>query len=425
MALSCTFEDQEYRDGAILYACKIKYQSVPSKILKVRGKHLPGKTNDDVQEIRFVKCNIPVVPAGLTRIFPNMIDLSIWKSNLKFVCNKDLIEYRNLKQLYLYDNKLEFVPGNLFDGFTNLEEVGLNDNKLEMIEPTLLFGLDKLKVIDISDNPRYRKNYSEYNEHDPNASLEEVRAEIAQVYAENVEEHLILRKEFEEQIAKRGNFDEFSDESSDSDEDDDAPDTTLRNDQNPDEPQNILFKDIQTFIQTDTFKDFRIQIDDQEFPVHKFLLAARSPTLAEILKNNPEVENLNLVDISVEIFEIILKFLYTDELPGDDGTNFLHLFAAAGKLRIQELKNYAATKLIDNIEEENVLEVLNLSNKYEHEELRQKSFEQIKKNYPKIIFKDKWESETEIVTKIIEVFKKKEEAIKKLEEEFENVRMSQ
>ncbi|KAL7013176.1 hypothetical protein ACKWTF_015234 [Chironomus riparius] len=80
--------------------------------------------------------------------------------------------------------------------------------------------------------------------------------------------------------------------------------------------------------------------------IHEFLLAARSPILAEILKSNPEVENLNLVEISVEIFKIILKFLYTDELPGGNGTNVLNLFAAAGKLKIEELKNFLGTKLL-------------------------------------------------------------------------------
>jgi len=176
------------------------------------------------------------------------------------------------------------------------------------------------------------------------------------------------------------------------------------------------------FHETDkSFIDFHIQIDDREFPVHKFLLAARSPTLAEILKNNPEVENLNLVDISVEIFEIILKFLYTDELPGDNGTNFLHLFAAAGKLKIEELKEYAATKLIDQTDEKNALDILKISNKYEHDELRQFAYGKIKEENPKIEFKDEWSKDVETLIKIIEAFKMKEEAIKKAEEEFKNL----
>jgi len=61
--------------------------------------------------------------------------------------------------------------------------------------------------------------------------------------------------------------------------------------------------------------------------------------MAEIFRNNPEAANLNLVDIPVDIFEIILKFLYTDELPDENETNFVQLFVAANRLQIKELKN--------------------------------------------------------------------------------------
>jgi len=184
--------------------------------------------------------------------------------------------------------------------------------------------------------------------------------------------------------------------------------------------KTTLAYDLTSFTQNENTKDFRIIIEDQEFPVHKFLLAARSPTLAEILKNNPEVENLNLVDISVEIFEIILKFLYTDELPVEDGTNFVHLFAATGKLQIQELKKFAALRLIDQIDDENALEILKLSNIYDHDELKQKAFQQIKRKYPKIKFLDQWASNVEKINNVVKLFQQMEEEVKKLEEQFQN-----
>ena len=72
--------------------------------------------------------------------------------------------------------------------------------------------------------------------------------------------------------------------------------------------QKGLIGDLRRFMQNENIKDFTIIIDEKEYLVHKFLLAARSPTLAETFSNNPGVDSLNLVDISVEIFEIILKF---------------------------------------------------------------------------------------------------------------------
>ncbi|KAL7013169.1 hypothetical protein ACKWTF_015231 [Chironomus riparius] len=189
-----------------------------------------------------------------------------------------------------------------------------------------------------------------------------------------------------------------------------------KNIHNKSDTDDYFSTSIKSFIQKDEiFKDFRVQISEQEFAVHKILLAARSPTLAEVLRKNSDVQNLNLVDISVEIFEKILKFLYNDELPGADWTDFLGLFSAAGRLQIQELKDYAAQKVIKIVGSENALEVLNLSNKYEHDGLMQKAFQEIKKKYPESKFKDELISSREKVEKFIEFLKKIEEAEKGIE----------
>jgi hypothetical protein len=123
----------------------------------------------------------------------------------------------------------------------------------------------------------------------------------------------------------------------------------------------------------------------------------------------------------VEIFEIILKFLYTDELPDDDGTNFLHLFVASGRLKINQLKYFAADKILKNISTLSSVELLKIATKYEHDEMIQKAFQEIKKKYPKIPFKDEWSRDLEMLVKVIQAFEKKEEEIKRLETEFENL----
>jgi len=47
----------------------------------------------------------------------------------------------------------------------------------------------------------------------------------------------------------------------------------------------------------------------------------------------------------------------------------------------------------ESIDGDNALEILKLSKKYEHVDLRQKAFDEIKKEYPKIMFNDMWEME--------------------------------
>jgi len=405
MEIQCSFKTAKFFDKHI-YNCLIKNQQIPKdQELKFIGQHERGKTNNDVLSVQFNNCTVTKIPQGITKIFPNLKILQIWSSKLINICKNDLVEYKNLETFSFENNEIEFLPGDLFEGFKNLKYICFYNNKLNFIEPNILDGLEKLKYVYFSDIPNYEKCYSVYSKYDSNATLDEVKLELFEKYPKKYEFFKDLRTENQQLKESKLKLETELDQEK------------LKNSELTDKNQTGLFDSLKNFIQDETTKDFRIQIDDHEFPVHKFLLAARSPTLAEILKNNPEVENLNLVDISVEIFEIILKFLYTDELPGDDETNFLHLFAATGKLKIDELRNFAANKLINLIDENNAIEVFKLSNKYEHDELKQKAFNELRKCYPNYKFKDEWITKAEVVVKAIERFKKAEEEIRKFEEE--------
>ncbi|XP_070501599.1 uncharacterized protein PF3D7_1120000-like [Chironomus tepperi] len=174
------------------------------------------------------------------------------------------------------------------------------------------------------------------------------------------------------------------------------------------------------FLTDETFRDFNIQIGDHKFPVHKFLIAARCPPLAEILKKNPELENLKMVDIPVDIFKVILKYFYTDELPGVNGMNVLHLYATAGKLKIKELMEYAATKIIQSLDSKNPHEVLKLSNKYNHDEMRYQAYEALKKKYPDVNFKSELAVDNDKLDAFMFQIKRKEEADREMEDMFNN-----
>ncbi|CAH1734652.1 unnamed protein product [Chironomus riparius] len=386
MKIRGTYLDANLSSGKRLYSFWTSDHHIPEDHeYKFIGEQTDGKSNTDVHEVMFNTCIMTKVPQGLTKTFPNLKMLIIYNSKLKKICKNDLVEYKNLENFTCSGNEIEYLPGDLFEDFNNLRIIDFSKNKLTVIHPNLLNGTILLYTVNFRGNPNFDKCFSIYPVTDKNASLEEIRLDLHKKYCSRP------NQQFE------------------------------ANNQNKNQARLSLTDDIKNFLADETTKDFKININDREFPVHKFLLSARSPTLAELLKNNPEVENLNLVDISVETFEIIHKFLYTDGLPGDYGTNFLHLFAAAGKLKIQELKNYAANKLIDQINQDNVIDILNVSKNYEHEELRTKAFKVVKKKYPKVEFKDEWAADPEKLIKIIEIIKQREEADRKLEEEFKKL----
>ena len=371
-------------------------------------------TDEDVTFVKLVDCTIEKVPQGLTTSFPNMKILWILNSKLKKICRDDLAEYKNLEEFRFNFNEIEFLPGDLFEGFQNLKAIEFCRNKLQIIEPNILDGHDKLQFIDFRENPNYRMFHSEYrgNTESNKAHFAIFKHDLFERYPKKcdcVKELIVSERNLKQEVSSLKSL--FAKQEADLERE------KLKNIELERKLNDGFYEDLKQFTQNEDVKDFSIQIDDRIFPVHKFLLAARSPTLAEILKNNPEVENLNLVDIAVDTFEIIQKFIYFDELPEDNRTNFLRLFAAAGKLKIKRLTEYATTKLFESINEDNAIEIFKLSYKYDHEKLRQKSFSKIKEFYPKCDFKDDWDSKYELVMKTINNFHNYEEANRKLVEE--------
>jgi len=405
-------------DDKMFYTFWIHKQKVPkNKELKFVSKYLvPEIPHEDVVDILFSKCKMKSVPQGLTAIFPNLKSLKIWDSNLKDVLKSELMEYKNFEVFDFRRNKVKSLEKFLFVDFKNLREIHFQRNKLKVISPFLLYGSNNLVHVDLRNNPNYDEYYSCLLEMESDLTLDDLKFNLLKKFLDNpknatetIFQYAQMCKDYKESLDDirqeiqvlrienqelMGELEEATSEI----------------------PQDIQ-SDIKHFLHDEKSKDFKIMIDDQEFSVHKFLLAARSPTLAEVLQNNPHVENLNLVDIPVDIFKVILNFLYTDKFPNED-TNFLQLFAAAGRLKLDNLKNFAADKILQNINEDNVIDVLNLSNKYGDDELRMDAFEMIKELYPNINFMDEWAFEPQRITKVIELFKEKEEAIRKIEENY-------
>jgi len=443
MVIQCGFIYAKLNHGDVDYSCFIESKQTPeNRDLELAGKHIIKNNNRDVCSVRFYNCTITKIPQGLTNIFPNLTSICLLSSKLKKISKSDLVEYKNIKTFICQDNEIEFLPGDLFEGFENLEHVTFYGNMLKVVEPNILDGLTNLKHVNFKNNLNYNLCYSVHQVYEPNATLDEIKKDIYEKFfarfkilqdlrasernfkRENVELKALV-EDYKNQVdvlrEREACQQNIADEMIDSlkEKIERLEVKSLIDKKFNDESKSSLTTDINTFIHDVSTKDFKITIEGQEFPVHKFLLAARSSTLAEILKNNPVVENFNLVDISVEIFEIISKFLYTDELPVEDGTNFLHLFAAAGKLKIEKLVKYAATNILDQINPENALTIFNISASFGLYDLEQKSFREIKKKYKSIKFKDEWIKTPEKVINIINKFKKKEEALKDFEEELE------
>ncbi|CAG9811148.1 unnamed protein product [Chironomus riparius] len=360
MKISCEYKNIRFEDNNTFYGCYIYDHKIPLKAnFKITGQHKGSKQHKDILFVYIMDCTVANIPQGFTRHFPNLKALLIESTNLKNINRNDLTEYKNLEKIIFRLNWIEYVPGDLLNDFKNLKYINIVDRNLKLVEPNILDGHDNLSCVHFGINQRYDLYFSDFPSKHPIKPLTNIKN--------------ALKEKFTKYASSSGK------------------------------------------------KNSKAMQQRQEFPVHKFLLAARSPTLDELFKANPKVENLNLIDISVETFEIILKFLYTDELPGDDGANFLHLFAATDKLKIEDLMEFAATKLIYEVNQKNALTMFKLSHKHGYEELKQKSFNEVKKKYSKINFNDKWIDDINLMIEIVANYEKKEAEIEKLQMDFQKL----
>lgn len=162
-----------------------------------------------------------------------------------------------------------------------------------------------------------------------------------------------------------------------------------------------LSRDMKKLLASDEFKDFDIKIDETVFTVHKFLLAARSPVFSRLMTEAPDATEITFNEISVESFKVILNFVYDEKFP-DEGDNMLEVYAAAAKMEINQLKEFAASRLLEAIDDTNALTIMRLAKKYESNELKLMAFNRIKLLFPDKKLKNELADDPEAVQKLLE-----------------------
>ncbi|CAO2173556.1 unnamed protein product [Urochloa humidicola] len=145
--------------------------------------------------------------------------------------------------------------------------------------------------------------------------------------------------------------------------------------------------------------DVSFVINGESFPAHRAILAARSPVFkAQLFGSMADAKMPSIVlhDIAPTTFSAMLRFMYTDSLPGDDelGNNaeekFQDLLAVADRYALDRLKLLCARKLWDSVSVDTVATTLVCAETYNCPELKKKciGFFADEKNFKKAVFTD-------------------------------------
>jgi Leucine-rich repeat (LRR) protein len=415
--VNCSYQNNEWIFAEKVYTCNVVDQSIDSHLSQIFiGDHLYFKNNGDVLAINFEGCSISKFPRGLTKFFPNLKYLGIGSSRLDHISRDCLKEYAKVTYLWLYENHITYLPGDLLEDLKDLEILVARSSKIELIEPNIFDKATKLKHVDLRFNICINKCFSSVNAEKNDATMDEIKTELREKYptwGEKVKDlafdavNLDILKLLKKASVKDETIKMLT--------------TELAEVETEKEDLKLKCEAFQSAMDNEELKDFTINIDSEEFKAHKFVLAANSPIFADILKTNAQAECLNLTNVSTKVFRVILDFMYSRELPQSEGVNFIELFYACERLKIEKLKNYAMDKLSDHINSENALEILIISNKFGYNDLRQKSFEEIKKFLDDEEVNDDLATEPEKLKKLIDFKITMNQALADMKQKFNSI----
>jgi len=131
--------------------------------------------------------------------------------------------------------------------------------------------------------------------------------------------------------------------------------------------QGQLSQDFGLLFTSSEYADITIVCGDKTFKCHKIILASRSPvfkTMFDADMKEKEAGSVEIKNMTPEVLENMLKYIYTSEAPDID-TLTQELFAAAEQYQLEKLKELCEAKLCSKIEVANCIEILVLADLYQ------------------------------------------------------------
>lgn len=137
------------------------------------------------------------------------------------------------------------------------------------------------------------------------------------------------------------------------------------------ESRQQLLADISTMYGDETLSDFTFIVKDKEFKVHKSILAASSAVMRKMFTADYEEKKTgqcNIDDVEPNIFEALIRFMYSREDPKNLGKIAHDLYALAHYYEVESLKNVCLIE-VRSLSNENAVKSHALAFKYDLKEL--------------------------------------------------------
>jgi len=121
-----------------------------------------------------------------------------------------------------------------------------------------------------------------------------------------------------------------------------------------------LIQDLDSLFTSQEHSDVKVKCGEKEFNCHKIILSSRSPVFKAMLELNMkenQTGRIEIKDMNLDVFEDMLKYIYTCEAPNIDD-HALELFSAADLYQLEDLKKLCELKLCSGIDVGNCINLL-------------------------------------------------------------------
>ena len=128
--------------------------------------------------------------------------------------------------------------------------------------------------------------------------------------------------------------------------------------------------------------DVTVTCDDKSFECSKFMLTARSKVFNSMFQSNMKESQTNIVvieDLKPSVVAEMLHYIHTGKVPKID-ENAQGLLAAADRYQLEDLKRSCEENLISTLKDQNMFNILILSDVYSATKLRKKAIKFITEN---------------------------------------------
>ncbi|XP_057318156.1 speckle-type POZ protein B-like [Microplitis mediator] len=146
--------------------------------------------------------------------------------------------------------------------------------------------------------------------------------------------------------------------------------------------QRKITDDLKELFDTKINSDVIFVVGNEKFKAHKFILSTRSPVFSAMftheMKEKKDSE-VTIPDIDPDIFNKMLKFIYTDEINNLD-IDAVYLLEAADKYQLLNLKSLCEESLPKSVRIDNAIKLMILADLHNANQLLEFIFEFMIKN---------------------------------------------